>query len=165
MAVSRAWRDTAKANYMLRIIDVPASADALLHAAARAQSGDTLRLVAGTHQLSSELTVDRPLRILSHGEADRVLARAHPEEGASSSSWRQVANDDVVLVATLHILLRTRCSALVSGLTLCRMGEAPVGYPNAVVYAETGTLRLVRCRITRGGAPLLAASSRLRRAH
>ena len=38
-----------------------------------ARAGDTLRLLPGVHQLSAELTLDRPLRILSVAEADRVL--------------------------------------------------------------------------------------------
>ena len=55
-----------------------------------------------------------------------------------------------VLHSTHHVLLRTRCSAFVEDLTLLRLGDE-VGYPNAVVYAEAGSLTMRGCRITCGG--------------
>lgn len=163
MAVCRTWRDLARANYLQRVIDVPARPDALVRAVALARAGDTLRLQPGIHLLSSELTVDRPLRLLSASEADAVarwgappsLADALvPDDTLVSSSAVGNAMGSVggavVLVATLHVLLRTRCTTFVAGLTLCRMGDE-VGYPNAVTYAETGMLRMERCRVTCGG--------------
>lgn len=196
MAVSTSWRDAARANYQRRVVVVPASADSVLRAAARAQAGDTLRLAPGIHLLSSELTIDRPLRVLSENEAERALgscAGAHAASTAESASAPSTAafaastslggaqaataasastadsastaalqtgggheasavgGGGAVLVATLHVLLRTRCTAFVAGITLCRMGDE-VGFPNAVTYAEAGLLRMERCRVTCGGA-------------
>ena len=84
-----------------------------------------------------------------------LAARADGRSSPASYVEAMVANkahaDEVVLVATPHVLLRTRCNARMAGLTLCRMGTA-VGYPNAVTYAEAGMLQVDRCRITCGGA-------------
>mmetsp|Transcript_11084 Transcript_11084/g.28380 ORF Transcript_11084/g.28380 Transcript_11084/m.28380 type:complete len:494 (-) Transcript_11084:294-1775(-) len=67
------------------------------------------------------------------------------------SPFSHAAGGDVVLVATMHVLLRSRSVANIAGITLCRMGDE-VGYPNAVAYAEGGLLRMDRCRVTCGGA-------------
>lgn len=128
MLVSISWRDAARLNYANRQRTIPAAPDALLSAVACAWPGDTLLVAAGFHSLSSEIAVDKPLRLL-----------AAPGAG------------DAVLTSTHHVLLRTRCSALVEGVTLLRMGDE-VGYPNAVVYAEAGSLTMRGCRITCGGA-------------
>ena len=188
MRVCKAWRREACAHYLRRVAIVPPTPDALLRAVSLARAGDTLRLLPGEHRLTSELTLDTPLRVLSDAEAERALASlvaastaasplANPtvrgkapvtavaptpsplsfsgaataaavrDAGAPSSSS---GGGDVVLVGTLHVLLRTRCTSLVAGITLCRMGDE-VGYPNAVTYAEGGLLRMERCRITCGG--------------
>mmetsp|Transcript_65068 Transcript_65068/g.128675 ORF Transcript_65068/g.128675 Transcript_65068/m.128675 type:complete len:658 (-) Transcript_65068:226-2199(-) len=150
MAVCRTWRDFARANYLARVITVPAKPDALVRAVCLARAGDTLRLEQGIHLLSSELTIDRPLRLLSDKEADALAPWAVAPLFAESSVASDVG-DATVLVATLHVLLRTRCTAFVAGITLCRMGDE-IGYPNAVTYAEAGKLRMERCRVTCGGS-------------
>jgi len=127
MACSRAWCDAARVNYANRRRTVPATPDALLAAVAGAWPGDTLLVAAGHHMLSSEIAVDKPLRLV----------------GAPGAG-------PAVLHSTHHVLLRTRCSALVEDLTLLRLGDE-VGYPNAVVYAEAGSLTMRGCRITCGG--------------
>lgn len=191
MCVCKAWRDYGRAHYLhTRVVTVPSAPDALVRAVGASCAGDTLRLQPGVHLLYSELTIDRPLRLLSESEADNLLAPpARPAEeeevggrprrntppaadnvavGAISylsdgeapsrqrldvvslGSSTMGVGDAVVLVATLHVLLRTRCTTYVAGLTLCRMGDE-VGYPNAVTYAEAGKLRMERCRVTCGG--------------
>ena len=146
MAVSKAWRDAARATYLHRhVLDVR---EDLLSAAKHSKAGGTLRLHSGVHLLAAELTIDRPLRLLSLGAANRALGPWAPR---NPSSKKPPYEEDVVLVATLHVLLRTRASALVEGVTLCRLG-VEVGYPNAVVYAEAGRLSMERCRVTCGGA-------------
>lgn len=132
MECCRSWRDAAQLNYSLRRQTVPASHDALLHAVESAWPGDTLVVAAGFHTLSSEVAVDKPLRFIPG------------------------PNGAAVLTSTHHVLLRTRCSACVEGLTLLRLGDE-VGYPNAVVYAEAGALTMRSCRITCGGAAPSAA--------
>jgi len=127
MLCSRSWRDAAHFNYLGRRATVPALPDALLRAVDCAQPGDTLAVAAGIHMLSTEIAVDKPLRFIPGAGGIAVLASTH------------------------HVLLRTRCSALVEGLTLLRLGDE-VGYPNAVVYAEAGALIMRDCRITCGGA-------------
>lgn len=127
MACSRSWCDAARANYANRRRTVPATPDALLAAVASAWPGDTLLVASGYHMLSSEIAVDKPLRLV----------------GAPGAG-------PAVLHSTHHVLLRTRCSALVEDLTLLRLGDE-VGYPNAVVYAEAGSLTMRGCRITCGG--------------
>lgn len=127
MACSRAWCDAARVNYANRRRTVPATPDALLAAVAGAWPGDTLLVAAGYHMLSSEIAVDKPLRLV----------------GAPGAG-------PAVLHSTHHVLLRTRCSAFVEDLTLLRLGDE-VGYPNAVVYAEAGSLTMRGCRITCGG--------------
>ena len=153
MAVSRAWRDAAQANYVQRAVTVPPSPDALLHAVARARAGDTLRLLPGEHHLSAELAIEKPLRI-SAIQPSAPPAAAVPTAATTAvagSSTVPRCSSDVVLVAALHVLLRTRCATLFSDVTFCRMGDH-VGYPNTVLYAEAGTLRLQRCRVTCGGS-------------
>lgn len=132
MLCSRSWCDAARNNYLHRRRTVPAMPDALLRATDCASPGDTLVVAAGFHILSTELTVDKPLRLVAGPAGTAVLTSTH------------------------HVLLRTRCSALVEGLTLLRLGDE-VGYPNAVVYAEAGTLTMHNCRITCGGAAPSAA--------
>ena len=96
------------------------------------------------HALSSELTIDRPLRLLSDLEADAILgpwqamardsARLDPSDrpdavptqtvGESSSCSDALGSDRapamgggggmVVLVGTQHVLVRTRCTAHVA---------------------------------------------------
>lgn len=158
--VSRAWRDAAMTSYAQRVVIVPTTAGALFQAAAQAEPGATLRLVPGMHHLSSELTVDRPLRILSDRETERVLGTwAAP---SACAARRQRRGDDVVaagasdsdeavIVLMASGVVRTLCSTLISDVTLCRMGDPPVRYPNAVACAETGCLRMERCRVTCGG--------------
>lgn len=133
MACSRSWCDAARVNYVSRRRTVPATPDALLAAVASAWPGDTLLVAAGLHMLSSEIAVDKPLRLV----------------GAPGAG-------PAVLHSTHHVLLRTRCCAFVEDLTLLRLGDE-VGYPNAVVYAEAGSLTMRGCRITCGGsAPSVA---------
>lgn len=177
MQVCSVWRDAARTNYLHRLTVVPPSPDGLLRAVAAASHGDTICLKAGVHLLSAELTIDCPLRLLSEAEADARLAHwrgtkesiaartATPAtcppayrdslgrvSAAAAVQSRAPPNGGaVVLVGTLHVLLRTRCTTHVAGITLCRMGDE-VGYPNAVTYAEGGFLRMERCRVTCGGA-------------
>lgn len=125
MLCSRSWRDAAQFNYANRRQTVTAAPDALRRAVDCAWPGDTIVVAAGFHTLSSEISVDKPLRLVA-GVGTAVLTSTH------------------------HVLLRTRCSALVEGLTLLRLGDE-VGYPNAVVYAEAGALTMRDCRITCGG--------------
>jgi len=127
MAVSKHWRDAAWASYVLRTKHVPATRDALLLAAAAAAPGDTLLLHGGVHELSSELSIEKPLRL-----------QPAPLTGTA------------VVVSSCPSLMRTRCNAVVSGLTLVRMGSAE-GFPNAVVVADAGTLKLEGSRLTCGG--------------
>jgi len=169
MGVCRSWWKETRAYYLQeRVTTVPSAPGALLHAVARARAGDTLRLLPGMHQLPMELTLERPVRLLSCAEADRMLAAyaatvaaPHPSEASTSAPCTHAAetagagsshrgDPDVVLHARLHVLLRTRCSAFIAGITFCRMGDE-VGYPNAVAYAEVGRLQMERCRITCGG--------------
>jgi len=125
MLCGRAWRDAARANYAARRKTVEPTPGALLFAVGCAWPGDTLLVAAGIHMLATEIAIDKPLRL--------------------------VGSDSAVLCSTHHVLLRTRCSAEVEGLTLLRLGDE-VGYPNAVVYAEAGSLAVRDCRITCGGA-------------
>lgn len=129
MAASRAWRTCAGENYAQRCIHVPAENDALLRAVEAARPGDTLRLAGGLHQLSRELALTVPVRILG------------PEE---------LSGAPAVLSSEAHVVLRSRAEVCLVGLTLCRMGDS-VGYPNAVVFAEAGRLLVDCCRITCGG--------------
>lgn len=114
MRCSRSWCEAARANYLDRRTSVPATPDALLRAAECALPGDTIVVAAGVHILSTELAVETPLRLLAGPGGTAVLTSTH------------------------HVLLRTRCSASVEGLTLLRLGDE-VGYPNCVVYAEAGS--------------------------
>jgi len=132
MRCSRSWAEAARSNYRDRRRTVPATPDALLRAADCASPGDTIVVAAGFHVLSTELSVDKPLRLVAGPGGTAVLTSTH------------------------HVLLRTRCSARVEGLTLLRLGDE-VGYPNCVVYAEAGTLTMRDCRITCGGAAPSAA--------
>jgi len=132
MCCSRAWCEAARAHYARRMRTVLPTPDALLHAAEAASAGDTLVVAAGLHELSSEIAIDKPLRLLAGPGGSAVLASSH------------------------HVLLRARCSAQLEGLTLVRLGDA-VGYPNCVVYAEAGTLTIRACKITCGGAAPTAA--------
>ena len=74
MRVCKAWRREACAHYLRRVAIVPPAPDALLRAVSLARAGDTLRLLPGEHRLTSELTLDIPLRVLSDAEAERALA-------------------------------------------------------------------------------------------
>ena len=78
---------------------MPATPDALLRAAACASPGDTLVVAAGFHALSTEIALDKPLRLVAGPAGAAVLTSTH------------------------HVLLRTRCSARVEGLTLLRLGD------------------------------------------
>lgn len=127
MRVCLSWRIACEANYASRMIRVPATPDALLHAVASAGAGETLILDAGVHMLSKELIVDRPLKLLG------------PAYGASA-----------VLCSVTHVVVRTRCASSIGRLTMCRLGD-DVGYPNTVVFAEASRLSLDGCRITCGG--------------
>lgn len=84
-------------------------------------------LCPGVHQLSQELTIDRPLRLIGL-------------EGAEST----------VVCSSKHVVVRSRCAVSLSGVTLCRLGDE-VGYPNAVAFAEVARLSIDGCRITCGG--------------
>jgi len=172
MRVCSTWRNVARANYLSRVVTVPPNPEALLRAVDAASAGDTIRLQPGVYLLPTELTIDTPLRLVSDSEADfllKPLEAARASVSAPLSAAALVARDDppadyapccgdVVLVATLHVLLRTRCTALVAGITLCRMGDE-IGYPNAVTYAEGGRLRMERCRVTCGGAAASVAQA------
>ena len=127
-AVCSTWRTCARETQASRRVRVPASQDALVHAVECAQAGDTLVLEPGLHELSMELSIDKPLRLL----------------GATDAAG-------VVVSSSQHVVLRTRCPARLSGISWCRMGDE-VGYPNAVVFAEVGKLSMEACRITCGGA-------------
>lgn len=127
MRTSRSWCEAAKSNYARRELVVPAAPDALLHAVENAEPGQTLRLAGGVHMLSTELTVDRPLRLI----------------GSDASS-------PAVLCSMKHVVVRTRSATSIDGVTMCRLGN-DVGYPNTVVFAEASKLALDGCRITCGG--------------
>ena len=92
MLCSRSWRDAALSNYVRRRTTVPATPDALLLAVDCASPGDTLIIAAGIHTLSTDIAVDKPLRLVASPAGTAVLTSTH------------------------HALLRTRCSALVEGL-------------------------------------------------
>ena len=126
--VCRSWHVCARETQAARRVRVLASQNALVHAVECAQPGDTLVLDPGVHELSIELSIDKPLRLLGATDAAGVIV--------SSSQ---------------HVVLRTRCPARISGISVCRMGDE-VGYPNAVVFAEVGKLSMEACRITCGGA-------------
>lgn len=128
MAVNRYWREAASATYAHRTVSVPPVQDALLHAVANATPGDTLLLQPGMHLLTTELLIEKPLRL-----------------GATN------AGGAAVLVTSCPSLLRTRAPVVLNGLTFCRMGEAE-GHPNAVIVAESASLSVEHCRITCGGA-------------
>ena len=104
MCCSRAWCEAARAHYARRMRKVLPTPDALLHAAEAASPGDTLVVAGGLHELSTEISIDKPLRLLAGPGGSAVLASSH------------------------HVLLRARCSAQVEGLTLVRLGDA-VGQP------------------------------------
>lgn len=125
MSVNRYWLTASRAAYARRSVNVPATDDALLHAAADAAAGDMLRLEEGIHFLSTELVIDKPLWICAVS-SNSILASRHPS------------------------MLRTRANVKLNELTLCRMGDAD-GHPNAVVVADCGTTTIERCRITCGG--------------
>uniref|UniRef100_A0A7S0PW31 F-box domain-containing protein n=1 Tax=Coccolithus braarudii TaxID=221442 RepID=A0A7S0PW31_9EUKA len=129
MRVCRSWHVAAQANYVRRMIRVPATPDALLHAVASASAGDTLTLDAGVHMLSKELIVDRPLKLQGPADADSASA---------------------VLCSVTHVVVRTRCASSIGQLTMCRLGD-DVGYPNTVIFAEASRLSIDGCRITCGG--------------
>mmetsp|Transcript_20418 Transcript_20418/g.62315 ORF Transcript_20418/g.62315 Transcript_20418/m.62315 type:complete len:642 (+) Transcript_20418:68-1993(+) len=133
MAASKSWRRCASDNCARRCVDVPASQGGLTRAVEAARPGDTLRLSAGLHVLSAELTLSVPLQLVG------------PPAGAGGADAAPA-----VLSSAQHVLLRSRSAARLRGLTLCRMGEG-VGYPNAVLFAEAGTLSVEACRITCGG--------------
>ena len=99
MRCSRSWAEAARSNYRDRRRTVPATPDALLRAADCASPGDTIVVAAGLHVLSTELSVDKPLRLVAGPGGTAVLTSTH------------------------HVLLRTRCSARVEGLTLLRLGD------------------------------------------
>ena len=48
--------------------------DALLRAAEAASAGDTLVVAAGLHELSGEIAIDKPLRLLAGPGGSAVLA-------------------------------------------------------------------------------------------
>lgn len=133
MAASKSWRRCASDNCARRCVDVPASQGGLARAVEAARPGDTLRLSAGLHVLSTELALSVPLQLVG------PLAGPGGADAAPA-----------VLSSAQHVLLRSRSAARLRGLTLCRMGEG-VGYPNAVLFAEAGTLSVEGCRITCGG--------------
>jgi hypothetical protein len=80
MRVCKGWREAARAHYLLlRVLRVPSQPDALLRAYRRARAGDTLCLEDGLHHLSTEMTIERPVRLLSETEATRLLGAWQPE--------------------------------------------------------------------------------------
>ena len=112
---------------------MPAVPDALLQAVAAATPGDTLLLQPGTHELSRELLLEKPLRLGGIERADGVSPAV-----------------TTVLATRCPSLLRTRAVVKLHGLTFCRMGDAE-GHPNAVIVAESATLTVERSRVTCGG--------------
>merc|ERR1712137_1081361 len=99
--------DGASANYARREKLVEAIPDALLHAVEGAQPGETIRVAAGAHLLSRELTINVALRILGpRGEDSHAILSSNG----------------------LSVLVRTRAPAQLADLTLCRLG-APSGFP------------------------------------
>lgn len=141
MRVCRAFCRAAAANYARRELRVPALPDALLAAAKAASPGDTLRVAAGVHSLSRELSIGVPLRILG------------PSDDADGQGGYGRA---VIVSHASAVLIRTRSAAKLSGLTLCRLGEAS-GYPNAAILAEAAHLSLDSLRVTCGGASVEGA--------
>lgn len=128
MATNRTWRQAALENYKRRCVRVPAKDDALLDAVEAAGPGVTLNIDPGVHRLSREVAITVPIKLIG------------PKDGREAA----------VLYGE-HVVLRTRAEAWLEGLTFCRMGTSP-GYPNAVVFAEAGRLKVEGCRITCGGA-------------
>ncbi|KAL1524504.1 hypothetical protein AB1Y20_019398 [Prymnesium parvum] len=127
MSVNRHWHEAASATYARRTIKVAAGEDTVIEAIASATPGDTILLQEGVHWLSTELILDKPLRLGSTATGNAaIIASRHPS------------------------LLRTRATVQLNGLTFCRMGDAE-GYPNAVIVAESGALSIEHCRITCGG--------------
>jgi len=128
MAVSRHWCQAARETHAGRIAHVPPLEDALMRAAAAATPGDTLLLQPGHHWLSSELLIEKPLRV-----------------GAAN------AGSPTVLVSRAAALVRTRATVELNGLTFCRLGDAEA-HPNAVIVAESAALSMSHCRLTCGGS-------------
>ena len=62
---------TLSLTLTLKVLPTP---DALLLAAEAASAGDTLVVAAGLHELSSEIAIDKPLRLLAGPGGSAVLA-------------------------------------------------------------------------------------------
>ena len=133
MAGNRYWREAASATYAHRTVSVPPVQDALLHAVANATPGDTLLLQPGMHLLTTELLIEKPLRL-----------------GATNARRRRPRHELPVAAPTQ----RPSCSTA----SPCRMGESE-GHLNAI--AESASLSVEHCRIGGGAAP--TSSRRCRR--
>jgi len=134
MRVCRLWRDAAGANYKRRERYVPALPDALLAAVAGASPGETLRLSAGVHHLSRELTIDLPLRLVGP-----VVLGTSSDLGADAGA--------VLVSDSSPVLLRTRQPVKLEHLTICRLGDV-LGNQLAACLVESSQLALDSVRIT-----------------
>merc|ERR1719453_533114 len=147
MSVCKLWCDVARDVCNARRTVVPAEHDALLRAVELAQPGDTLLLGRGKHELSTELSIEKPLQLLPHTAP--CAAAPGPSSMASGSSDAEPGAPPIV-VSTHHVLVRIRGNAKLQGLTMLRMG-CGTGYPNAVVSVESGRVCIDACRISCGG--------------
>lgn len=156
MRVCTTWRACAVAIYRAHCPLIPAQPDALLHAIASAQPGSTLLLQRGVHEMSREVCVDKPLRLVSaadessrEGAGHKAAAMGEQQGGGGGEQAGRPLQP--VVTGRHHMLLRLRAPVAIEGLTLLAMGRS-VGYPNAVVSVEAGAAVIEGCRIACGGA-------------
>ena len=138
------------ARFAIRRVVVPATCDALLRAVHDALPGDTLFLDPGVHELSSVLTINKPLRILSN------VAR-HGKSALSANPRHYDYNDRPILVSTRNVLICICANAVLADIVMVRMRHT-LGYPNAVVAIQNGRAHVKGCSITCGGGFALASA-------
>ena len=107
-----------------RSLRVPPRDGAFADAVRRCDDWGAILLQPGTHVVTDEIFLDRPVCI--SGTHHSVVAGSAP--------------------AVLHI----RARALLRGLTVCRTGHAD-GYPNVVVMVNETRVYATRCRVTCAG--------------
>jgi len=131
MGVCSSWRGVARKVYIARHVVVPAEADALLQAVEQAQSGDTLLLESGTHELSAELVIAKPLKL---------IRRANPAIG-----------ETVRIASPFFVSVRVHANTVLKGLVLLQRWvlhptAAIASYGQTVIVVESGCVYLVNCK-------------------
>lgn len=91
-----------------------------------ANPGDTIKLRPGTYTLSDELSIDIPIKLI--GIKDE---------------------EPVIISSENHVMIRTRSQVMMNNIIFCKLGDE-VGYPTAVILAETSHLNIEKCCITCG---------------